>query len=78
MIAITFVTNYSNNTSDEKNAKIVVGSMGIGCFVFGYLFYFFLWAYYLDNLEAKAHSKRSSPFTTFRLVYFGNKKLGDL
>jgi hypothetical protein len=78
VIAITFVPNYSETPADEKKAKIAVGSLGIAVFVLGYLFYLFLRAFYLDYLEENAKANRSSPFTTFRLVYFGNKKLSDL
>jgi hypothetical protein len=54
-MAITFVGNYNLTTNNVQNAQIAVGSVGIGCIVFGYLFYIFLRAYYLDRLEEKAH-----------------------
>jgi hypothetical protein len=75
---LTFVKYYPTTLSGVKNADIALGSVGIGIFVFGFLFYFFLRAYYLDYLAKKAIEGRASPFTTFRLVYFGNKGLNDL
>jgi hypothetical protein len=77
-MAITFIINYPQTTTDTQNVQVAVGSIGIGIFAFGYFFYFLLRAYYLENLEEKAFQGRSSPFTTFRLVYFGNKSLTDL
>lgn len=77
-MGITFVPNYSQTTKEIENAKIAVGSIGILCFVFGYLFYIFLKWFYLKYLEKKLHKKRSSPFTTFRLVYFGGRTLDSL
>lgn len=77
-MAITFVHNYPQTAKELENAKIAAGSMGIACFVFGYLFYIFLKAFYLNYLEKKLHEKRSTPFTTFRLVYFGGRSLDSL
>jgi hypothetical protein len=76
--AITFVEHYPATADDLINAQSAIGSVGIGCFVFGYLFYIFVKAWYLGHLEEVAYEGRSSPFTTFRLVYFGNKSLKDL
>jgi hypothetical protein len=78
VVAITFIPNYSQTPADAKDAKIAVGSIGVLCFVLGYCFYLFLRTYYLKRIETIAHKARSSPFTAFRLVYLGNKKLHDL
>jgi hypothetical protein len=53
-MAITFVINYPQTTTDTQNVQVAVGSIGIGIFAFGYFFYFLLRAYYLENLEEKA------------------------
>jgi hypothetical protein len=55
-----------------------VGAISFGCMFFGYLLYIFCGWYWLDSLENEAKEGRSSPFTTFRLVYFGNKELSSL
>lgn len=79
-MAITFVEYYPNQSDiDALNyARRVVGSIGIAFFGLGYIFYFFMHGVYLPYLDRKINALRSSPFTTFRLVYFGNKKLNDL
>lgn len=77
-MALTFVENYPKTHEGLRNAQVTVGAISFGCMFFGYLFYIFCCSYWLDSLESEAKEGRSSPFTTFRLVYFGNKELSRL
>lgn len=78
MVGLTFVGYYPTNADGIQYAQRVTGSIGVGCFIGGLIFYFILKGLYLPYLDEKVKQLRSSPFTTFRIVYFGNKKLSDL
>lgn len=47
VIAITLVKNYPSTAGQIKDSQIAVGSIGIACWNFGYLFYIFLCTHYL-------------------------------
>lgn len=77
-MAITFVENYPETHDDLRKAQQAVGIISLISMGLGYLFYLILGWCILDSLEASAKEGRSSPFTTFRLVYFGHKGFIDL
>lgn len=78
VVGITFVEYYPADADELKYARRVTGSIGVGIFIGGYMFYFILKGLYLPYLDEKVRQLRSSPFSTFRIVYFGNKQLNDL
>jgi hypothetical protein len=77
-MTLTFMPYYPENSDFLRRAQFFVGSLGTIFFVSGYTVYGLMKCFILDSLEKNAYVNRSSPFTTFRLVYFGNKSLSDL
>lgn len=74
-MALTFQYNYPPNEQGIKNAQIAIGSIGIGAFVFGYIFYAILRCCLLQRMKNNVDKLSTKPFTNYRLVYFGNKKI---
>jgi hypothetical protein len=72
-MAVTFVENYPDTHEGLRQAQRILGGVAIGWFVFGYLCYTVIANCWLGYLKRRAEEERSSPFTTFRLIYFGNK-----
>jgi hypothetical protein len=75
VMALSWQNNYPTSADGVRNAQIAIGSIGIGCFVFGYIFYAIMRCCIIEMKQNKVLNNPARPFLIYRLVYFGNKKL---